>query len=154
MTLARALHALAANSSVTSTVENYPWKCHLGSVHVCMLSPSVMSDCLQAHGLQPTRLLCPWDSPSKNIGVGCHSLLQAIFLPRDRTHGSCVSCIGRRVPYYWSHPETQPMTDWLTLRRHPPCRAPRREQTSAKPSPDLTPVPALSCLPHYLKGFS
>ena len=27
-------------------------------------------------GLQPTRLLCPWDSPSNNIGVGCHALLQ------------------------------------------------------------------------------
>ena len=25
---------------------------------------------------QPTRLLCPWDSPGKNTGVGCHFLLQ------------------------------------------------------------------------------
>ena len=31
------------------------------------------------HGLQPTRLLCPWDSPGKNTGVGCHALLQGIF---------------------------------------------------------------------------
>ena len=30
--------------------------------------------------MQPTRLLCPWDSPGKNTGVGCHSLLQGIFL--------------------------------------------------------------------------
>ena len=29
---------------------------------------------------QPSRLLCPWDSPSKNTGVGCHFLLQGIFL--------------------------------------------------------------------------
>ena len=29
--------------------------------------------------LQPTRLLCPWDSPGKNSGVGCHALLQGIF---------------------------------------------------------------------------
>ena len=29
--------------------------------------------------LQSTRLLCPWDSPGKNIGVGCHFLLQGIF---------------------------------------------------------------------------
>ena len=35
---------------------------------------------LQYHGLQPTRLLCPWDSPGKNTGVGCHSHLQRIFL--------------------------------------------------------------------------
>ena len=31
-------------------------------------------------GLQPARLLCPWDSPGRNIGVGCcHSLFQGIF---------------------------------------------------------------------------
>ena len=27
----------------------------------------------------PARLLCPWDSPGKNVGVGCHALLQGIF---------------------------------------------------------------------------
>ena len=27
---------------------------------------------------QPTRLLCPWDSPGKNTGVGCHFLLQCM----------------------------------------------------------------------------
>ena len=27
----------------------------------------------------PARLLCPWDSPGKNTGVGCHSCLQGIF---------------------------------------------------------------------------
>ena len=30
------------------------------------------------HGLQPTRLLCPWDSPCKYTGVDCHALLQGI----------------------------------------------------------------------------
>ena len=34
---------------------------------------------LQPHGLQPARLLCPWNSPGKDTGVGCHSLLQEIF---------------------------------------------------------------------------
>ena len=29
--------------------------------------------------MDPTRLLCPWDFPGKNTGVGCHSLLQGIF---------------------------------------------------------------------------
>ena len=38
-----------------------------------------MSDSLQPHGLQPTRLLCPWDSPGKKTGVGSHTLLQGIF---------------------------------------------------------------------------
>ena len=35
---------------------------------------------LQSQRLQPARLLCPWDSPGKNTGVSCHSLLQGIFL--------------------------------------------------------------------------
>ena len=39
-----------------------------------------MYDALQPHELQPARLLCPWDSPGNNTGVGCHSLLQGIFL--------------------------------------------------------------------------
>ena len=39
-----------------------------------------MSDSLRPHGLGPTRLLCSWNSPGKNTGVGCHSLLQGIFL--------------------------------------------------------------------------
>ena len=37
---------------------------------------TVVSNCLETHRLQPTRLLCPWDSPGKNTGVGCHFLLQ------------------------------------------------------------------------------
>ena len=50
------------------------------SVSVCeSVSCSVMSNSLQSHGLRPTRLLCPWDFPGKNIGVGCHCLLQGIF---------------------------------------------------------------------------
>ena len=40
---------------------------------------SVMSDSLQPHGLQSIRLLCPWDFPDKNTGVGCHFLLQGIL---------------------------------------------------------------------------
>ena len=43
-------------------------------------SCSVVSDSLWPHGLQPTRLLCPWDCPGKSTGVGCHFLLQRIFL--------------------------------------------------------------------------
>ena len=34
---------------------------------------------LRPYGLQPTRFLCPWDSPGKNTGVSCHCLLQEIF---------------------------------------------------------------------------
>ena len=38
-------------------------------------SRSVVSNSLQPHGLQPTRLLRPWDLPGKSTGVGCHCLL-------------------------------------------------------------------------------
>ena len=43
----------------------------------CVCAKSFQS-CLSL--CNPTRLLCPWDSPGKNTGVGCHSLLQGIFL--------------------------------------------------------------------------
>ena len=39
-------------------------------------SRSVVSDSSQPHGLQPTRLLRPWDFPGKSTGVGCHCLLR------------------------------------------------------------------------------
>ena len=41
-------------------------------------SRSVVSDSLRPHGLQPTRLLHPWDFPGKSTGVGCHCLLRFI----------------------------------------------------------------------------
>ena len=34
------------------------------------------ADAQQPHGLQPTRLLRPWDFAGKSTGVGCHGLLQ------------------------------------------------------------------------------
>ena len=34
---------------------------------------------LRPHGLQCTRLLCPWDFSDKKPGVGCHVILQGIF---------------------------------------------------------------------------
>ena len=37
-----------------------------------------MSDSVRPHRWQPTRLLCPWNSPSKNTGVGCHFFLQCM----------------------------------------------------------------------------
>ena len=39
----------------------------------------VVSGSLRPHELQPATLLCPWDSPGKNTGVGCQALLQGIF---------------------------------------------------------------------------
>ena len=44
------------------------------------LGCSMMSECLQSHGLYPARLLCLWHLPGKNTGVGCRFHLQGIFL--------------------------------------------------------------------------
>ena len=61
-----------------------------------------MSDCVQPHGLQPTRLLCPRDSPGKNTGAGGYTLLQGIFPTPGRSLGLSVSCISRQVLYHYS----------------------------------------------------
>ena len=42
-------------------------------------------------GLQPARLLCPWDSPGKNTGVGCHFPLQGIF-PTQGSNPGLLHC--------------------------------------------------------------
>ena len=51
---------------------------------------------LQHHGLYPPGLLCLWYFPGKNSGVGCHFLLQGIFLTQ-RTK-SCLRLAGRFLP--------------------------------------------------------
>ena len=50
-------------------------------------SHSVMFDSLWHHGLQSTRLLHPWDLPGKSTRVGCHFLLQGIFLTQGSNLG-------------------------------------------------------------------
>ena len=86
----------------------------LGVVCVCVcmcvcvyVSYSVVSNSLLPHGSmvanpqQPSRLLCPWNSPGKNTGVGCHSLLQRIF----PTKGSNPGLHCRQILYHLSHRE-------------------------------------------------
>ena len=47
---------------------------------------------MQPHRWQPTRLPCPWDSPGKNTGVGCHFLLQCMKVKSEREVAqSCLS---------------------------------------------------------------
>ena len=43
-----------------------------------------MSDSVQPHRWQPTRLPRPWDSPGKNTGVGCHCLLQCMKVKSEK----------------------------------------------------------------------
>ena len=53
----------------------------------CCCSVSKLCPTLQPHGLQPARLLCPWDSPGQNTGMGGCSILQVIF----PTQVSCIA---------------------------------------------------------------
>ena len=46
----------------------------------CCLVAESSPALLRPHGRQPARLLCPWDFPGEHTGVGCHFLLQGIFL--------------------------------------------------------------------------
>ena len=56
-------------------------------MHAC----SVASDSVTPRGLWPTRLLCPWDSPGRDTGVGYCALLQGSSCI------SCISCIAGRI---------------------------------------------------------
>ena len=58
-----------------------------------IVSCSVVSNSLQPHWLQPTKLICPWDSPSKNTGVVAIPFSRGSSQPRDQTQVSCI--VGR-----------------------------------------------------------
>ena len=61
------------------------------NIYICAQLLKSFPTLFQPHRPQPTRLLCPWDFPGKNTGVGCHFLLQGVFL----TQGSN-SCLLHR----------------------------------------------------------
>ena len=59
--------------------EKWKWSC------------SVMSNSSWPHGLQPIRLLRPWDFPGKSTGVGCHALLWGIFPTQGQNPGVLIA---------------------------------------------------------------
>ena len=76
-----------------------------------------MSNSGRPHRGQPTRLLCPWDSPGKNTGVGCHFLLQCVKVESESevaqscpTFHNPMDCVAYQAPLsmgfsrqeYWS----------------------------------------------------
>ena len=58
----------------------------------------IVSDSLWPHRPQAIRLLCPWVTPGKNTGVGCHALLQGNFLIQE-SNPHLLHC--RRLLYRW-----------------------------------------------------
>ena len=79
--------------------EKWKWSC------------SVVSDSSRPHGLQPIRLLHPWDFPGESTGVGCHCLLQemldtiSIFLNLLRFDFWPKMSIVKNVPYPGKYPQ-------------------------------------------------
>ena len=75
--------------------------------NVCV-SYQCMHVCACVHA-QPARLLCPWISKARVLGMGCHFLLQGMFL----TQGSNLGLLHCRQTLYWlSHPRN-PLTKTL-----------------------------------------
>ena len=72
----------------------YLWQQHLWNVGwcCCLVTKSRLTFC-DPHGLFPARLLCPWDFPDKNTGVGSHFLLQGIFPVQG---WNAISCLAGR----------------------------------------------------------
>ena len=61
-----------------------------------------MSDSVRPHRRKPTRLPCPWDSPGKNTGEGCHFLLQCMKVKSEREVAQ--SCLTLSDPMGCSSP--------------------------------------------------
>ena len=83
-----------------------PFSCNLFAKYINK-STSCVCVCVCCHlqlfaipWLQPTRLLCPWNFPGKNTGVGCHFLLWGSFWSRDQTCSSYDSYTGRWILYH------------------------------------------------------
>ena len=85
----------------------------------------VVSDSLRPHGLQPTRLLPPWDSPGKSTGVGCHFFLQGIFLTQ-RWNPGFLHC--RQTLYHLNHSERFVLVSHCGFNLHFPNASPRARQ--------------------------
>ena len=74
--------------------------------YVCA-NHSVLSNSLQPQGLQPSRFLCPRNSPGRNTGVGCHSLPQGIF-PTQGLNLGLLHC--RYILYHLSYSNEDTVT--------------------------------------------
>ena len=70
------------------------------------------SDSLRLHGLWLARLLCPWDFPGKNTGMGCHFLLQGIF-PTQGSNVRLLHCSW--MLYCWDSREAHKAPGYMHL---------------------------------------
>ena len=91
--------------------QHWPTCCQIGAVcelqqHLylccCCQVASVVFNSVRPHRQQPTRLPCPWDSPGKNTGVGCHFLLQCMKVKSESEVTQL--CLTLCDPMDWSLP--------------------------------------------------
>ena len=78
---------------------------------VCLIHQSCLTLCNPMAPL--TRLLCPWDSPGKNTGMGCHFILHGIF-PTQGLNLCLLFC--RRILYHWAIWEAT--HTWLGIQKY------------------------------------
>ena len=110
------------NYKSSKCMNNSCWKTHFDKIilqndtNQMSVSHSVMSNSLQPHGMQPTRLLHPWDSPGKNTRRS-HFLLQGIFSTQGPNPGlfpSPVNTFCQKSPLWPVH-LGWPYTAWLIV---------------------------------------
>ena len=77
-------------------------------------SLSVMSDPQRPHGLQPSRLLHPWDFPGKSTGVGCHCLLNKAHWIYEQERIFCF-VLPRDIGFLCSNMLIQPVLSSTTV---------------------------------------
>ena len=95
---------LWGEDSLQASLVGYTWLLSQGACG-CMLSHFSHAWLFATLWTVPARLLCAWNSPGKNTGVGCYFLFQGIFPTKDQTH---ISWIGRQILYYSFHPWSPP----------------------------------------------
>ena len=78
-----------------------------------------MSDSSQPHGLQPTRLLRPWDSPGKSTGVGCHGQINkgvVCVSTQSLSHSESLDLMNRSPPVSSVHGILQArILEWVAI---------------------------------------
>ena len=73
---------VACNLLTPNPLPTLPFGNHKFVFYICAAAAAKsLQSCLtlRPHGQQPTRLLCPWDSPGKNTGVGCHFFSHILY---------------------------------------------------------------------------
>ena len=98
------------------------------------------SDSVRPQRWQPTRLPCPWDSPGKNTGVGCHFLLQCMKVKSE-------SEVAQSCPTL--------TTPWTAAYQAPPSMGlSRQEYWSGVPLPSLNEMTSASQIDIIFRSFN